>query len=82
MLQEHNRPLNELKTMVGSVGRRWDRDLEKIVLAIYRDKLLRCGIDLDKIRRFSHIDVDGKFGLKGSAYRFDIVIEDSGVTII
>ncbi len=69
--------------MVGSISRRWG-DLEKAVPTIYyiRYELLRCGIDPDKIRRFSYIDVDYKFKLKGSVYEFDIVIEDSGVTII
>jgi hypothetical protein len=68
--------------MVGSMGRRWGRDLEKAVLAIYRDELKRRNIDPEKVRRFSYIDVEGRFGLRGSVYEFDVVIEDNGISVI
>lgn len=82
ILGDHSKVLMELRVMVGSMGRRWGRDLEKMVLAIYRDELLRRGIDPERARRFSYVDVDGRFGLKGSIYEFDVVIEDDGVTIV
>ena len=82
MLKEHSRMLGELKVMVGSMGRRWGRDFEETVLAIYRDELARRGLDIRFVRRFSYVDVDGRFGLKGNVYEFDVIIEGDGVTVI
>jgi hypothetical protein len=82
MLKEHSRMLGELKVMVGSMGRRWGRDFEETVLAIYRDELVRRGLDVRLVRRFSYVDVDGRFGLKGNVYEFDVVIEGDGVTVV
>jgi hypothetical protein len=82
MLKEHSRMLGELKVMVGSMGRRWGRDFEETVLAIYKDELARRGLDVRFVRRFSYVDVDGRFGLKGNVYEFDVVIEGDGVTVI
>jgi hypothetical protein len=82
MLKEHSRMLGELKVMVGSMGRRWGRDFEETVLAIYKDELARRGLDVRFVRRFSYVDVDGRFGLKGNVYEFDVVIEGDGVTVV
>ncbi len=83
ILKSHSRMLEELRVTVGSMGRRWGRDLEKTVLAIYRDILASKGLDVEMARRFSYIDVDGRFGLKGSIYEFDVIVDDDdGVTVI
>ena len=82
MLKEHSRMLVELKVMVGSMGRRWGRDFEETVLAIYKDELARRGLDVRFVRRFSYVDVDGRFGLKGNVYEFDVIIEGDGVTVV
>ena len=82
MLKEHSRMLGELKVMVGSMGRRWGRDFEETVLAIYKDELARRGLDVRFVRRFSYVDVDGRFGLKGNVYEFDVIIESDGVTVV
>jgi hypothetical protein len=82
MLKEHSRMLGELRVMVGSMGRRWGRDFEETVLAIYKDELARRGLDVRFVRRFSYVDVDGRFGLKGNVYEFDVIIEGDGVTVV
>jgi hypothetical protein len=82
MLKEHSRMLGELKVMVGSMGRRWGRDFEETVLAIYKDELARRGLDVRFVRRFSYVDVDGRFGLKGNVYEFDVIIEGDDVTVV
>jgi hypothetical protein len=82
MLKDHSRMLGELKVMVGSTGRRWGRDLEETVLAIYKDELAQRGLDVRLARKFSYVDVDGRFGLKGNVYEFDVIIEGDGVTVI
>lgn len=81
-LKDHSRMLGELKVMVGSMGRRWGRDLEETVLAIYKDELAQRGLDVRLARKFSYVDVDGRFGLKGNVYEFDVIIEGDGVTVI
>jgi len=81
-LKDHSRMLWELKVMVGSMGRRWGRDLEETVLAIYKDELAQRGLDVRLARKFSYVDVDGRFGLKGNVYDFDVIIEGDGVTVI
>jgi hypothetical protein len=82
MLKDHSRMLWELRVMVGSMGRRWGRDLEETVLAIYKDELAQRGLDVRLARKFSYVDVDGRFGLKGNVYEFDVIIEGDGVTVI
>jgi len=81
-LKDHSRMLGELKVMVGSMGRRWGRDLEETVLTIYKDELAQRGLDVRLARKFSYVDVDGRFGLKGNVYEFDVIIEGDGVTVI
>jgi hypothetical protein len=81
-LKDHSRMLGELRVMVGSMGRRWGRDLEETVLAIYKDELAQRGLDVRLARKFSYVDVDGRFGLKGNVYEFDVIIEGDGVTVI
>ena len=81
-LKDHSRMLWELKVIVGSMGRRWGRDLEETVLAIYKDELAQRGLDVRLARKFSYVDVDGRFGLKGNVYNFDVIIEGDGVTVI
>ena len=81
-LKDHSRMLWELKVIVGSMGRRWGRDLEETVLAIYKDELAQRGLDVRLARKFSYVDVDGRFGLKGNVYDFDVIIEGNGVTVI
>jgi len=82
MLKDHSRMLGELRVMVGSMGRRWGRDLEETVLAIYKDELVQRGLDVRLARKFSYVDVDGRFGLKGNVYEFDVIIEGDGVTVL
>lgn len=82
MLKEHGKTLMELKIAVGSLGKRVGRDLEKMILSLYKDNLAQLGIDPEKARRFIYTDLDGKLGVRGARYEFDVIIEDGGVTII
>jgi hypothetical protein len=47
---------NELTASMGTIGRRLGKDMEKMVLKIYRDQLMQLGIDPDKAKRFRYID--------------------------
>ncbi len=81
-LDEHTKVLQELKVGFGSIGRRVGKDLGLTILNIYKDQLMQLGIDPDKARRFEYIDYDGKYGLKGKRYEFDIVISNTHADIL
>jgi len=66
MLKEHGKTLMELKIAVGNLGKRVGRDLEKMILSLYKDNLAQLGIDPEKARRFIYTDLDGKLGVRAS----------------
>jgi hypothetical protein len=89
ILQEHTKRLEELTRIVsrlevalGSIGRRWGRDLEKVVLEVYRRALEERGVVPEKVERFIHIDRDGKYYVKDSKIEFDVYIHDDKVYLI
>jgi hypothetical protein len=89
ILQEHTKRLEELTRIVsrlevalGSIGRRWGRDLEKVVLEVYRRALEERGVVPEKVERFIHIDRDGKYYIKDSKIEFDVYIHDDKVYLI
>jgi len=89
ILQEHTKRLEELSRIVsrlevalGSIGRRWGRDLEKVVLEVYRRALEERGVVPEKVERFIHIDRDGKYYVKDSKIGFDVYIHDDKVYLI
>ena len=73
---------NELTASMGTIGRRLGKDMEKMVLKIYRDQLMQLGIDPDKAKRFRYIDIEGKYGRKGKEYEFDIVISNNHTDVL
>ncbi|MEM4399204.1 MAG: hypothetical protein QXV18_05265, partial [Candidatus Nitrosocaldus sp.] len=77
--RRHDRLIQELSISIGSLGRRTGKDMERLILNIYRDQLTQLGIDRDKARRFEYIDREGLYGLKGKRYEFDIIVGNSHV---
>jgi len=73
---------NELTASMGTIGRRLGKDMEKMVLKIYRDQLMQLGIDPDNAKRFRYIDIEGKYGRKGKEYEFDIVISNNHTDVL
>ncbi|MCS7141580.1 MAG: DUF3782 domain-containing protein [Candidatus Nitrosocaldus sp.] len=74
--------MDELSVSVGALGRRVGKDLERLILNIYRDQLMQLGIDKDKAKRFEYIDKEGLYGLKGKRYEFDIVVSDGYADVV
>ena len=76
--KRHDRLIQELSISIGSLGRRTGKDMERLILNIYRDQLMQRGIDKDKAMRFEYIDKEGLYGLKGKRYdkryEFDIIM--------
>ncbi|MEM2472585.1 MAG: hypothetical protein QXQ96_08765 [Sulfolobales archaeon] len=71
-----------IESSIGRIGKSVGRDLEKVILHLYRDKLVQLGIDPREARRFEHVDLEGKLGVKGTRYEFYVISEDRGATVI
>ncbi len=89
ILQEHSKRIEELtkavgelKAAVGSIGRRMGRDLEKLILNIYRDAIERFGIDVERIEKRSFRDYDGKYLQKGAKIELDIYMSNNVTYLI
>jgi len=74
--------VSKLTASMGTIGRRLGKDMEKMVLKIYRDQLMQLGIDPDNAKRFRYIDIEGKYGRKGKEYEFDIVISNNHTDVL
>jgi len=88
-IEEHSKRIEELArevgkqgVVLGSIGRRWGRDLEKTVLELYRRVLEERGVIPEKIERFTYVDVDGKYYVKGSKIEFDIYLHNARVYLV
>ncbi|MEM2919609.1 MAG: hypothetical protein QXU29_02480 [Candidatus Nitrosocaldus sp.] len=77
-----SKSVDELSVNIGSLDRRVGKDLERLILNIYRDQLMQIGIDKDKARRFEYIDKEGLYGTKGKKYEFDIIVSNGYADII
>jgi hypothetical protein len=55
---------------LGSIGRRWGRDLEKMVLEIFREALERRGIEPGRVEKLT---LEGK---EGVTLEIDVYIHD------
>ncbi|AET34064.1 PD-(D/E)XK nuclease family protein [Pyrobaculum ferrireducens] len=82
-VEEHGRRLDELtkavaelKVAMGSLGRRWGRDLERTVLEIYRDALEKRGVEPGRVEKFVYTDVDGRYLKPGARIEVDVYIHD------
>ncbi len=61
-LKSHEEQLKRIEVALGSIGRRWGRDLEKMVLEIFREALERRGIEPGKVERLTLEDGGRKAG--------------------
>jgi hypothetical protein len=89
LLEEHGRRLEELtravgvlKVAMGSLGRRWDRDLERTVLELYRHALEERGVEPGKVERFVYTDVDGRFYRRGARIEVDVYVHDERMYLV
>jgi hypothetical protein len=81
-IEELARKVGEQSAVLGSIGRRWGRNLEKMVIELYRHVLEEKGIIPEKIERFTYIDTDGRYYVKGSRIEFDIYIHNDKVYLV
>jgi len=67
---------------VGSLGRRWGRDLERTVLELYRHALEERGVEPGRVEKFVYTDVDGRFYRRGARIEVDVHIHDGGMYLV
>jgi hypothetical protein len=72
----------EVEVVLGSIGRRWGRDLERAVLEIYRHALEERGIEPGKVEKFVYIDSEGKYYKKGARVEVDVYVHDERLYLI
>lgn len=90
VLQDHSkrieelvRVVGELKTAVGSLGRRIGLDLEKAILNLYKDVLLGLGIkDINKIEKFTYRDFEGRYFKRGARIEIDVYVHNEEAYLI
>ena len=72
-----------VEVTIGSIGRRWGADLERMVLEIYREVLEKKGIEPGKVEKFKYKDRDGSLtGVKGRIIDVDVLVRDDKVYVI
>jgi hypothetical protein len=81
-LGELTRVVGELKVAVGSLGRRWGRDLERTVLELYRHALEERGVEPGRVERFAYTDVDGRYYRPGARVEVDVYVHNDRVYLI
>jgi hypothetical protein len=81
--EDFNRLSQRFEVVLGRMGRRWGLDLERTLLATFKEALEREGIEPGKVEPFSYTDFDGSItGLKGRRVQADILVRDGRITLI
>ena len=88
-LREHSKRLEELgraaaqiHVTLGRLGGRWGRNMEKMVLEIFKKVLEERGIELGKVKKFEYVDRDGRFYKRGARIEVDIYVHDEKLYLI
>ncbi len=72
-----------VEVTIGSMGRRWGSDLERMVLEIFKEALEKRGIKPGEVMKFKFKDEDGSVtGMKGRIIDIDVLVKDSALYVI
>jgi len=72
-----------VEVTIGSMGRRWGTDLERMVLEIFKEALEEKGITPGKVEKFRYKDVDGSItGVKGRIIDVNILVKNEKIYVI
>ncbi|MEZ0393482.1 MAG: DUF3782 domain-containing protein [Desulfurococcaceae archaeon] len=77
-----SRAVGELRVAIGSMGRRMGRDLERLVLELYRDAIQRFGVDVERVEKISLRDEEGKYLHRGARLELDVYMSDGTAYLI
>ncbi|AET32380.1 PD-(D/E)XK nuclease family protein [Pyrobaculum ferrireducens] len=73
----------KVEVTIGTMGRRWGRDLELAVLEIFREALEERGIEPGRVEKLRFKDVDGRYtGTPGRVFDIDVVARGGGLYAI
>jgi hypothetical protein len=73
----------KVEVTIGSMGRRWGEDLERMVLEIFKEALEKRGIEPGKVEKMRFVDEDGKItGIRGRIIDIDVSIKDEKLYLI
>jgi len=72
-----------VEVTIGSMGRRWGENLERMVLEIFKEALEKRGIEPGKVEKLRFVDRDGSItGIKGKVVDIDISVKDDKLYLI
>ncbi len=72
-----------VEVTIGSMGRRWGEDLERMVLEIFKEALERRGIEPGRVEKLRFVDRDGSMtGIRGKVVDIDISVKDDKLYLI
>ncbi|MDK2465082.1 MAG: DUF3782 domain-containing protein, partial [Candidatus Korarchaeota archaeon] len=81
--ESFNRLQLRVEVTIGSMGRRWGWDLERMTLEIFREVLEREGISPGRVRKFRYRDEGGVYtGRPGAVVDVDILVEDDQLCVL
>jgi hypothetical protein len=75
-LKSHEEQLKKIEVTLGSIGRRWGRDLEKMVLEIFKEALERRGVEPGRVEKLT---LEGEEGVR---LEIDVYIHDGKAYLI
>ena len=81
--ESFNKLSMKVEVTLGSMGRKWETDLERMVLEIFKETLEREGIEPGKVVKFTFKDKDGSLtGEKGRIIEVVILVRDDKIYVI
>jgi len=83
MREDFNKMSMRVDVTIGSMGRRWGEDLERMVLEIFKETLEKRGIEPGKVEKLRFTDKDGSItGIKGKIIDVDVSVKDEKLYLI
>jgi hypothetical protein len=81
--EDFNKLSMRVEVTIGSMGRRWGEDLERMVLEIFREALEKRGIEPGKVEKLRFTDRDGSItGVKGRIVDIDVSVRDGKLYLV
>jgi len=81
--EDFNKLSMRVEVTIGSMGRRWGEDLERMVLEIFREALEKRGIEPGKVEKLRFTDRDGSItGVRGRIVDVDVSVRDGKLYLV
>ncbi|MEM0038961.1 MAG: DUF3782 domain-containing protein [Zestosphaera sp.] len=81
--EDFNKLSMRVEVTIGSMGRGWGEDLERMVLEIFREELEKRGIEPGKVEKLRFTDRDGSItGVRGRIVDIDVSVRDGKLYLV